>query len=65
VRKDGALMKTESLYIGAHDDYSDELADLHRKVQELVQDALEDFPTAPVVARPPEGGDDDDEGMGF
>jgi len=65
VRKDGALQLMQNLFIGAHADYRDELADLRDRALEVLEDALEDYTTADVVDldRDDEGGDDD-KGMG-
>lgn len=65
-RKDGALQLFQSLFVGAHPDYSGELDDLKEKGQDIVKDALEDFATAPPVdLAEDDGGDEDEPGMGW
>jgi hypothetical protein len=63
IRKSGALQLMQNLFVGWHEDYSDELDDLRDKALEVIRDALEDFATADVVDLA-EDDDDDDKGMG-
>lgn len=63
VRKDGALQLMQTLFVGGHADYRDELDDLRDRALEVIQDALEDYATADVVDLDDED-DDDDKGMG-
>lgn len=64
IRKDGALQLMQTLFVGAHADYQDELDDLREKALEVIRDALEDYATADVVDLSDEDDDDDDKGMG-
>lgn len=63
IRKDGALQVMQTLFVGHHADYRDELTDLREKAEAVVRDALEDYATADVVDLDDDGGDDD-KGMG-
>lgn len=67
VRKHGALQLNHTLFVGAHPDYYQELADLRGKVEEIVRDALDDYPNAEVVELDTEEDEsnDDDLGMGW
>jgi hypothetical protein len=63
IRKDGALQLMQTLFVGEHADYRDDLDDLRDKALEVIRDALEDYATADVVDLDDED-DDDDKGMG-
>jgi hypothetical protein len=64
VRKGGALQLTKTLFVGYDRDYRDGIDDLMDKAEEVLRDALEDFPTAPVLES--DSPDEDDEkGMGW
>lgn len=64
VRKGGALQLTKTLFVGYDRDYRDGIDDLMDKAEEVLRDALEDFPTAEVVEA--DAPDDDEElGMGW
>lgn len=63
IRKEGALQLMQTLFVGAHADYRDDLDDLREKALEVIRDALEDYASADVVDLDDED-DDDDKGMG-
>lgn len=68
IRKDGALVLMHQVFIAPHPDYYDALVDVKKQIEKLIEDAIEDWETAPVVepnVEDEDPDDDDDEGMGF
>ena len=65
IRKDGALQLMQSLFLGAHPDYLDDLDDLRSKAEEVLANALEDYTTADVVDLADDAESSEEEGMGF
>lgn len=62
VRTDGALVQTRSIAVRDNSPYADEILAIRDAVTGLVEDIVEDWPSAPVYEH--EDDDDDAEGMG-
>lgn len=67
IRVRGKLVRQHQLQISArHDDYREEIEALHRRVQRLLTDVLEDFEQSePYVPEPDDQDEDEDDEKGM